>query len=161
MGLFDEIGDAKSSGGGNYILEGMYPLVYINAVKTIKSQENNADLFIAELDIIESKVEGRDSGGTMSWVVNFAHQPALGNIKAFIAAAMNRKEEEITAKIADAVVTSDNPLHGQLLRCEATEIMTKKNKQPFTKCMWAAVDGEKQAMAEELHKKAGFEDTPF
>ena len=161
MGLFDEIEKDKSSNSGNFILEGTYPLVFLNVVKTIKSQEDNSDLFIAELDIIESKVEGRESGNTMSWIVNFAHQPALGNIKQFIAAAMNRKEEEITSKIADAVVTSDNPLHGQLVRCEATEITTKKNKKPFTKCKWIAVDPEKQAVAEELHKKAGFEDSAF
>lgn len=161
MGLFSKIEDAESSKGGNWVLPGTYPLLFINAVKTIKSQEDNSDLFVAELDIIDSKVEGRDKGSSMSWIVNFAHQPALGNIKAFIAAAMGRDESEISEKIADAVVTTDNPLHGQLVRCEATEITTKKKKQPFTKCNWSGVAEDKQAEAGELHKAAGFEATPF
>lgn len=143
------------------MLPGMYPMLFINAVKTIKSQEDGSDLFIAELDILESSVEGRESGSSMSWIVNFAHQPALGNIKAFIAAAMNRSEEEISEKIANAVVTTDNPLHGQLVRCEAIEITTKRKKNPFTKCNWSAVTPEKQAEAAELHKAAGFGSTPF
>lgn len=161
MGLFGGIEEAQSSMGGNYVLPGTYPTLFINAVKTIKSQEDGSDLFIAELDILDSKVEGRDKGSSMSWIVNFAHQPALGNIKAFIAAAMSRSEDEISEKIADAVVTTDNPLHGQLVRCEATEIMTKKKKQPFTKCNWSAIAAEKQAEAADLHKAAGFESTPF
>lgn len=161
MGLFGGIEEAQSSMGGNWILEGMYPVLFINAVKTIKSQEDNSDLFIAELDIIDSKVEGRDKGSSMSWIVNFAHQPALGNIKAFIAAAMSRDEGEISEKIADAVVTTDNPLHGQLVRCEANEILTKKKKQPFTKCNWSSLPPEIQEKAAELHKAAGFEATPF
>ena len=161
MGLFDGIEDAQSSGGGNWILEGMYPLLFINTVKTIKSQENGDNLFIAEFDILESKVEGREAGTTMSLIINFKHQPALGNIKGFIAAAMSREEEEISGKIADAVVTSDNPLHGQLVRCEAKEITTRKTKQPFTKTTFTKVDAKVQEKAAELHKAAGFKASAF
>ena len=53
-------------------------------------------------------------------------------------------------------MSSENPLGGRLVRCEAIEITTKKTKQPFTKCNWTQVEPEMHAQAGELHKAAGF-----
>ena len=161
MGLFEGIEKAQSSQGGIYVMPGVYPALWVNAVKMIKSQESNANLFIVEIDILNSKVEGREAGTTMSWVANLLHKPTLGNIKNFIGAAMNRDEADISERIAEAVVTSDNPLQGQLVRCDATDIITKGNKKPFTKCIWSAVAPEVQAEAKTFHEAAGFKTEPF
>lgn len=162
MSVFDKIGDATPNEGGNYILAGLYPVLYVNACKQIKSQDNGDDLCIVELDIIDSKVEGRETGETMSWIVNMKHQPALGNIKLFLSKVMCCELDDITGKVADAAFSTSNPLGGRLIKCEAVEIETRKNKNPFTKCNWSTIGKELQEKAEDLHKAAGFgSDGPF
>lgn len=162
MSVFDGIEDAKPNEGGNFVLPGLYPVLYINACKQIKSQDSSDDLCIVELDVIDSKVEGREPGTSMSWIVNMKHQPALGNIKLFLSKVMGCELEDITGKVADAAFSANNPLGGRLIRCEAVEIETRKKKQPFTKCVWTAIGKELQENAEALHKVAGFgADGPF
>lgn len=134
-------------------------MLYINACKKIKSQANNDKLFIVELDVLESKVEDRAPGSSMSWIVNLKHQPALGNIKGFLAAALGIPEDKIDAKVADAAVSAENPFHGRLIKCEAIEIKTQKTKQDFTKCKWSEIAADQQERSEELHQAAGF--APF
>ncbi len=156
MGDFDGIKDAKVNAGGNYVLPGQYPLLFINACKKITSQENGDKVFIVELDILDSLVEGRPKGMSMSWIVKLKHQPALGNIKGFLAEAMNVNVDNVDSAGADFAVSAENPLHGRLIRCDATDTITKKARKPFTKCKWSAISAETQEKAAELHKAAGF-----
>lgn len=156
MGYFDGIEDAESNQGSNYILPGVYPVVYIAACKMVKSQKGNETFFIGELDIISSKVDDRPAGTSMSWMVNMRHQPALGNIKGFIAQVLGVDEKSVTGPAAEAVVSAANPLAAKLIRLEAIVIETVGNKKPFTKCNWANLPSDVQAKAAELHKAAGF-----
>lgn len=162
MSVFAGIEDAKPNEGGNYILPGIYPVLYINACKQIKSQDNGDDLCIVELDIIDSKVEDREAGQSMSWIVNMKHQPALGNVKLFLSKVMDCELEDITGNVADAAFSTNNPLGGRLIRCEAIEITTRKKGNAFTKCNWAPIGKDLQENSAALHKAAGFgKDGPF
>ncbi|MHA1574437.1 MAG: hypothetical protein ACTSX8_10635 [Alphaproteobacteria bacterium] len=156
MSDFEGIGAAKVNQGGNYVLPGVYPLLFVNAVKKIVSQNTRDTLVVAELDILESRVDDRKVGSSMSWIVNLKHQPALGNLKGFLASVMDVDPEMVDSKGADYAVSPENPLRGRLVKCEAIGITTKNKGQPFTKANWSVVDKETQTTAAERHKAAGF-----
>jgi len=160
MSDFDGIEKAQVFKSSNYILPGTYPILFINSLKKIRSQKNGNKLFIAELDIIESKVDGRPPGTDMSAIFNLTKhgETALGNVKALLAAAIDVPEDKIDAKTADLAVSSENPFHGRLIRCEAVDITTRDG-EPFTKPNFSPLPAELQAQAAELHEKAGF--APF
>lgn len=157
MGDFDGIEEAQSTKTSNYILAGDYPVLFINALKKIRSQRNGAKLFIAEIDILKSLVDSRPAGTDMSWIVNLTKhgKTALGNVKGLLAALLDVDENEVDAKTADLAVSAENPFHGRLVRCSAVEITTSDGA-PFTKPNWHPLPMEMQAQALELHSAAGF-----
>jgi len=156
---FERVGDADAREGGVYIIPGLYPVLYVDVIKMIVSRKGQ-DLFIAEFDIISSDVEARPTGTRVSWIVNFAHEPAPGNVKAFLAAVMNVNPDEVDKEGAQFACSDDNPCRGRLVRCQASETTTKAGK-PFTTCTWVPIPDEKQEQAEKLRTQAGFDDLPF
>lgn len=155
---FAAIGNAEPSERSTWILPGVYSLLYCQQLKMITSQNTGTPMFIAEFDILESGVKERPAGSSMTWICNMIHKPSPGNVRAFIAALFNTSVEEVDGDSARAVCGPDNPAMGRLIRCEATETLTKSNK-PFTQCKWVAIDGDVQQKAEEL-RSAAFT-TPF
>lgn len=140
MGLFTGIEDAKISAGGVYFVEGLY-IVEIVKVSTIRSRKNE-DLFIVETEIQSSSAPERKVGTTCSWVVNLKQDAALGNIKAFIAAAngidpadTEQVKQEITEEVVEFACSDDNPLAGTKLNLECVAIKTKAQKD-FTLHKW-------------------------
>lgn len=140
MGLFSGIEDAKVGGGGVYFLEGLYrcEIVKVFAMKSRK----NEDLFIVECKVITSNNAKRKEGSACSWVVNMKHDAALGNIKGFIAAAngidptdTGTVDAEVNEEAVETACSDANPLAGQLVDLEATEILTRA-KTPFTLHKW-------------------------
>src|SRR5437660_12484512 len=114
MGSFSGIERAQISAGGIYFLAGTYR-VRIREVKSIKSRKND-DLFIVETDIVESNNPERKVGTSCSWVCNLKHDAALGNIKAFVVAAAQCPEEQVTEGEIELIVSNDNPLKDVELR---------------------------------------------
>lgn len=155
---FERIGGADPSNQGVYPLPGVYPFLYVDSLKMIKSRKGD-DLFIAELEILESLVEARPAGTRMSWIVNMRHDPSPGNVKAFMVALTRIESDGIDADSMKLAVSEKNPCHGLLIRLEATATETKSGG-PFTLCKWQSVPSDVQNKAEELRKLAGF-DTPF
>lgn len=157
MSDFDGIENAQVFKTSNYILPGVYPVLFIQSLKKIRSSKNGNKLFIAELDIIESKVPERPPGSDMSAIFNMTKHgdTALGNIKALLAAAIGKPVEAIDARLADFAVSAENPFHGRLIRCEAIETTTRAG-EPFTKPNFSPIQDTVQARAVELHQGAGF-----
>lgn len=160
MSDFDGIEDAESTRRSNYVLPGTYPILFVQALKKIRSQQTGDKLFIAEFDIIESKVPERPPGMDMSSIFNITKhgKTALGNIKGLIAACLDVPEEKVDSKTADLAVSSDNPFHGRLVRCEAVQVTTRAG-QPFTKPNYYPLPEDLQKRALELHQRAGFGST--
>jgi hypothetical protein len=160
MSDFDGIEDAESTKRSSFILPGHYPILWVKALKKIRSQKSGDTLFIGELDIIESKVEERPPGASMSTIFNITKhsKTALGNIKQLLSACLDIEESKVDAKTADLAVSSENPFCGKLIRCEAVEITTTAGT-PFTKPTFYPLPESLQAQALELHERAGF--TPF
>jgi len=157
---FERTAAADPNQSSVYPVPGIYPVLMIDALKMIESR-NNEDLFIAELEILDSQVEDRPAGTRMSWIVNFKHDSAPGNVKAFFCNAFGIPEEEVTAESMQYCCSAKNPARGRLVRLEATNVKTKRNTD-FTKCKWLFVPDNMQGQCNELRKNAGFDgDIPF
>ena len=155
MGLFGKrVAESKPSEGGNYWLPGQY-LVQIDTVKAIESRKGD-DLFIVSGENLESSNEKCPVGAACSWVCNLKHEPAPGNVKSFIAAALAMDHDEVDEEVADSVIDpEENPLQGLLVRLTVTIIQTKGKGEDFSKHVWKAVDPELQEQASELRAAAG------
>lgn len=155
---FSRIGGSDVRKGGTYPVPGVYPILLVDVVKLITSRKGE-DIFIAEFEILESNVDERPTGTRMSWAANLKHDPSPGNIKAFLAAAGDVDPEEVNSEAAQLACSEDNPLHGRLVRLEAT-ITTTKSGNAFTLCDFRPLPEKVQAQADKLREKAGFV-TPF
>lgn len=153
---FDRIGDAEGSERSSYPIPGVYPVLYCERLKMIQSKMTGDDMFIAELSILESSVEGRPKGSSMAWVSNLRHLPSAGNIRAFLAALNNVPLDEVDAESARFACSDKNPCRGRLVRLEASETETKKGNA-FTVCKWSSIFESMQKKADELRQAAGFE----
>lgn len=156
--IHDMIGSAQTSEGGVYPLAGVYPVLYLDTCKMIDSRKGDK-LFCAEFDIIESNVEERPAGSRMSWMANLTkHDAAPGNARAFLAAAAGIKVENVDSEGSRAAVSSQNPLHGRLMRLDASNTKTRAGGD-FTLCRFSALPEEMQEQASKLRAQAGF--APF
>lgn len=134
---FKGIKNAQVYGAGAYMLAGVHE-VEIGEIKLTKSVQKagNPDMLIVEVMIIESTNADMVPGSKRTWIVNFAHQPALGNIKQFVAAAYNCDQEDVDDALAASITDPSQPCRGKILKCQGTTILTKEKRQPFTKCEW-------------------------
>jgi hypothetical protein len=151
---FDSVGNSDGRTGGVYPLAGLYPVLYVDSLKMIKTRKRE-DAFVAEFDILKSDVPERPAGTRFSWVVNFKFESAPANVKSFLAAVMNCDVKEVDAEGSRYACSDKNPCHGRLVRLEASMIKTKQDKD-FTLCNWHPVPDEMQGKAEEMRKEAGF-----
>jgi hypothetical protein len=154
---YDKVGNAEITERGVFVLPGIYPLLYCDVLKMIRSFKG-ADLFIAEFDILESNVPERPAGTKVSWIANFAHLPTPGNVRAFLAALMGVDPEEVDRDGAKYACSKDNPCRGRLVRLQAGETTTRAGGN-FTVCNWSTIPKEIQDQAEALRIAAGF--APF
>jgi hypothetical protein len=143
MSLFDGVNEAVPGAGGVYFLAGLYK-VAVKKVFTMRSRKGD-DLFIGEFKILESDCKDRKVGTSASWIVNFRHDAAMGNIRGFIAACNGidpTNEDrlgEIDKEVCEYAVSDDNPLEGIEVLLEATNIETRAGT-PFTLHNWTPVD---------------------
>lgn len=148
---FDKIGDADASERSVYPIPGVYPLLYCERLKMIQSKLSGDDMFIAEFTILDSNVDSRPKGTSMSWVCNLRHLPSPGNIRSFLAALNDTAVEEVDAEGARVCCSDENPCRGRLVRLEAAETATKAGT-PFTICKWISIPEAVQVKAEEKFK---------
>lgn len=150
-GIFHRIGTADVSPKAVYPEPGLYPVLYVDAVKMIRSRKGD-DLFTVEFLILQSAVDERPEGTKLTWQANMRHDAGPGNARAFIAAAMDCPLDEVTPEAATLACSAGNPCHGRLVRMSANQITTKAGN-PFTVCDWSPLSPEFQAKAEEVKKE--------
>jgi len=133
MGKFSGIKEAKVSQGGVYLKPG----VYKTKVVACKSGTTRAGVgfFVVELEALESNNPELPPGTICSWMVTLDKEPALGNIKSFLAVVNNISEKQIDEDGVDLVCSAANPLAGKVLKASAVNIKTKAGKD-FTKVTW-------------------------
>lgn len=163
MGLMSGIETARPSAGGVYFKAGLYPCLKLLSVKAVTAR--SGDIFFAvETEIVQSMVEDRPAGMKVSWLCNKRHDNFLGDVRAFVAAALGldidaepHRLAEVTEEVSEAVLESDveridpvtkrtikvkvpSPLAGTLIRLEATTHETKKGGE-FTRHRWSPYVG--------------------
>jgi len=157
---FQRTAEADPNQRSVYPVPGVYPVLMVDSLKMIQSRKGE-DLFVAELEILDSQVEERPAGTRMSWLVNFKHDSAPGNVKAFFCALMGAAESDVTADALRYSCGPQNPCRGRLVRLEASVTQTRAGND-FTLCNWQLLPEKVQAQAGELRKRAGFDaDIPF
>lgn len=138
MSMFKGIKGARTSEGGVYLKPGVYDLT-IRAVKALEDRKKIAT-FVVEFDVDRSTVAEHPAGTVVSWIVKLDKEPALGNIKMFIAAASGCSPEEIEEKDVEEAIASEQPLKGVKLTASANNITTRAGN-PFTKITWKEFAG--------------------
>ena len=127
MGMFSAVQGASVNGGGIYFKAGRYK-VEILAVKSILSRKNE-NLFVVETEIKESDCADLRPNTKCSQVINLSkHDSAPGNIKAFVAAALDispTSEEVNWEELCDAACTEANPLKGTMMNLICANTKTK------------------------------------
>jgi hypothetical protein len=134
--MFDGIEGARVSEGGVYFKPGAFKARLLSA-KALKDRKG-VGTFVVECELLESSDHANLPPGTMcSWVVKLDKEPALGNIKAFAAAATGVQPKEVTAKAIELIVSEGNPLRDTVMKVSASNIKTKAGGD-FTKVTWQA-----------------------
>ena len=145
MGVFSAVTNASVNSGGVYFLAGTYK-IKISAVKMILSRKGE-NMFVVEADILESDNPERRPGTKASQVINLTkHDSAPGNIKAFMAAALDVPAEEITESECDLACSETNPLAGTIMKLGCTMTKTRANTD-FTIHQWSFVSEPDGAVA--------------
>jgi len=136
MGVFGGIKGAKYSEGGNYVKPGVhrFKVMLCKHIKTAP-HTGSKDAFVVEMETLESTAH--EKGELVTWMATLDKTPSLGNIKMFLMAALPAEdvtEDQIDESVVEyAINEAENPLKDQIVRCSATNIKTKANRD-FTKC---------------------------
>lgn len=136
-----------SQGGGPYVGPGKH-LLRLDMIKEVESFAGD-DIAVAEFIVEESNSDDTDMkvGNKVSRMWNFTkHASAAGNYKAFLLAMWGEinedgeftacEEDNLTEEMIDSPSSAENPWNGALFYCDAHDIITRTNKQKFTKCRW-------------------------
>lgn len=134
MGIFSAVSTANPNGGGVYFLPGTYR-VKIVACKSITTRMKE-NCFVIEAEIVNSSVPERAPGTKASQVINMKHDSAPGNIRGFLAAALNVPYEQVGEDEAEAAVSDLQPLSGTEMHLTCVMTTTKRNT-PFTLHQWS------------------------
>ncbi len=132
MGLFSRISEANYSEGGNYLKPGVYRLETTKVIS--KKLRTGKDAYIVEFRVLESDNPDHRVGSEVTWMVTLDKEPAMGNIKQYIATACGTTDlSGVDEATAELTVSEEQPLTGKVVRCSAVNITTKAGR-PFTKC---------------------------
>jgi len=141
--IFGEIAGASEINQTLFPVAGSYPLLYVTSVQLKKSRDGG-DLFVADFDIVESKVPERPAGTAMTWMTKKNRIPEyfLAEVKAFIAAVGNVPANEVDAASVKYICSQDNPARGRQVRLDATIRNTEKKRpsgEPYITCRWSGI----------------------
>lgn len=156
MGRFSKVAKADVNGGGKWFVEGSF-IVRVEKLKEVQSRQND-DLLFVECTVVETSTPKNDVGTRASYCMKINSDSFGGNMKAFVAATqgIDPEDSEELDKIPDDeweplceyAVHKDQPLRGTYLQLTTMEIITKKEKKPYTVHKWGPID---QAAAESAY----------
>lgn len=156
----EDIGEAKASDFGNRFEKGVY-LLWLDSMKAKISDKTKDRLVIPEFHVIESSSPTLGVGSTVSEVFNLdgnAKKVHPGKVRQLIAAVCGEEDyEKVTGAHVKIALGEEQKLHGRLVRAEAIEADKKDDEgKPYIRVRYSPATKEQQAMARELHVKAGF-----
>lgn len=153
------IGSAEVFGGGTYFQPGLYPVVFVDAIKMIKNRDNH-DVMVVECKIIQSEVPEQPRGTEASALANLTKhgKSAASNARKWLAQIAGVEPDAVDADGSKAATSSDNPFHGTLVTVRGRNIKTREKGNDFTVIDFQRLPDEMQAQARQLYSDAGFGD---
>lgn len=153
-GILSGLGSADTSFRAPFLLEGSYILQILMCKADVS--RDGVPYFLSEFDILKSNNAERPAGTQAAWFVSIKKDsPALGNIRQFIAAASDVEVEEVDDAAGELVVSTGQPLRGNLVIATASTIVTKKKQTEFTVVRYEPWKGSELEVAQ-LRRDAGF-----
>ena len=137
MGVFDKIGEATFSEGGNYFRPGAYDLEIVK-VKQDQTRKNHD--FVA----VDCKILGTTSdmhiGEIGNWFTSNQHDSFLGNVKQFCYALLSSSgsvdANSITPEIVESICKDNGAaVVGSRIRLQVTQVSTQKGGT-FSRHTW-------------------------
>lgn len=171
MGIFGGIKEARYSEGGVYLLPGVYRLQVV-VCKQLRTRTQK-DAVVVEFKVLESSTPERPVGSSVSWMLTFDKEPAMGNFKQFLGVALKwinpaATEDMIDESVCEYASGPANPLGGiaanptatpptpaitpVIIRCSAANTKTKANRD-FTKVKYF-VDGDAAGALKDAQSQA-------
>lgn len=117
-----------------YVLPGLYPALRVMTCRSAVPKVSRHKVYIVDFEIIKSEVVEREVGSVLTWVT----RDGL-SLQSFLADVLNKSFDEVSTPDLHHVFGDDDPLKGRLLRCEATERITK-SKHSYTCCKWSPIE---------------------
>jgi dihydroxyacetone kinase len=137
MSIFAGINEAQASKGGLYFKPGIYTVDILSCTQ-IRTRKKE-DAFLVETEVVESDSAEIKKGMRPAWMVMIRDDTsALGNIKQFIATALESTEDEVTEEVAEFVTSAKQPLKGTRMKVIAANVPTRAGGT-FTKIEWEKV----------------------
>ena len=146
MGRFGNLGQAEISKGGVYFEQGAH-LVEIKSVSYVEGRHD--EFFCIEAEVKETDSDMR-VGTVASQMIKMSLDSSAGNIKAFLAAALEVDDpknftpgdgqtvDQFWEQAAEEAIDQGNPMGGLLMHLRCETVQTKAGK-PFTKHFWGPV----------------------
>lgn len=133
MGVFDKIGDAKSSEDSNPVRVGEI-VAQITECKIITKYTGELMMLI-NMTVKEVLDGDHRPGEEITHFLKVASPSFLGNVKQFIASTLEVDPDQVSKKDAERVTSDENPLAGMVVRVGARMIKTREGKD-FTKVFY-------------------------
>lgn len=145
MGMFTGIGEAQVGVGRRYFVQGKFK-VKVQEV-TSGTTRKGMRFFAVESEVLESNADAFKPGDVASWFVKMdGNDSALGNIKGFLAAALDLPPAEVTEDDAELAVSQDQPLVGAELVVVANQVKTRAGRD-FTAVNWYSLSASEAKSA--------------
>ena len=145
MSIFDKIGDASVSQGGNWIRPGKYT-ARVDGVKLVK--KHTGEEFVAiEMNIL-TVIDNDDGKGhtvdeDITHLLKVQNPSFLGNFKQFASEALGCEADELDKAAADKITSDEQPLAGIDIGFRARQKPTKKGGQ-FTLVMYSDLNADEE-----------------
>ena len=142
MGVFDKIGDAKSSQDSNFIRPGDFD-AKITECK-VREKFNGDKMMLVNMTVTAVREGDHRVGEEITHFLKQSQAPFLANVKQFISSTLQCDPDDVGAAEAERVTGEENPLAGYEVRVKA-RIKPTQAGNPFTRVFYCGPVGSKAA----------------
>ena len=139
---FDKV---APSSGGNKFKVGNY-LVMVNRFYS-KESRKNVDMVVLENKILVSDNQQMRAGSSADCLYMSNEEASVADLKRFLMIALDEEDPGEITEDTIAKIEKDDSLVGLILKVEAYEYTTIKNKKTIVLCRWAAANEAEQQKA--------------
>ena len=133
MGLYDNVGDAQTSSGGQYFKPGQYRM-QVQSVSEVTSRKG-VPFFVVESTVLRTNCSEYKPGATISWLVNMTSDWALSNVKEFAQAVAGDMRAQVSGSDIEDMLKPEQPAAGMEVDVDAI-VRTSRAGNEWTQARW-------------------------